>query len=147
MRASFFLFTYLLFLFVRVGQAEIFFVLENPAPNQTLSGVGAISGWVFSCEPDAHVTVRLWIDGAEASEIPCCIARADVAQEFSDFPQALTSGFGQVFNFNLLSEGTHTIVVEFEDDAGSLPQMVEQTITTVKPGGFEFLQALDLFFA
>lgn len=126
--------------------AEIFVTLENPAPNQRVSGIGVLSGWAFSSVVGARVTVRLFVDGTDMGVIPCCVERRDVADAFPAHAQALQSGFGQVFNFNLLPNNQVTIAVEVSDDRGSTPQRREATVTVIKPGGFEFLTQLDLFF-
>jgi len=131
-------------LFVETGHADILATLERPAPNQPVSGIGTISGWVFSSVPDAQMTVRLRVDGIDAGDIPCCGDRMDVALQFPGTLQALRSGFGLLFNFNLLPEGAHTIAIEVQDSAGSPPQIQEHAITIAKPGGFEFLSDLDL---
>ncbi|MCS6926816.1 MAG: YncE family protein, partial [Candidatus Binatia bacterium] len=127
------------------GSAEIFVTLENPAPNQRVSGIGVISGWAFSSVAGARVTVRLFVNGTDMGVIPCCVERRDVANVFPTHTQALQSGFGQVFNFNLLPNQA-TIAVEVRDDRGSAPQRREASVTVIKPGGFEFLTQLDLFF-
>jgi hypothetical protein len=100
-----------------LGRADIMLNLENPASDQQVSGIGLISGWAFSTTPGVQVTVRLRIDGQTGDPIPCCVNRLDVAQDpqFSSFPQALNSGFAQVFNFNLLSGDSHKIAVEVSD--------------------------------
>ncbi|MCE2486323.1 MAG: beta-propeller fold lactonase family protein [Desulfurellaceae bacterium] len=123
--------------------ADIKFALENPASGQVLSGIRVISGWAFSTESAEPVSVRLWIDDGEAIEVPCCVERADVANGHPDYPQALNSGFGQVFNAGLLEKGAHTLTIEFEDATGARETRA-QRIETVKPGGFEFLGSLDL---
>ena len=117
--------------------------LENPAQGQVLSGIRVISGWAFSTESAEPVSVRLWIDDGEAIEVPCCVERADVANEHPDYPQALSSGFGQVFNAGLLEKGAHTLTIEVEDATGAR-ETRDQRIETVRPGGFEFLGSLDL---
>ncbi len=123
--------------------ADIKFALENPAPGQVLSGIRVISGWAFSTESAEPVSVRVWIDDGEAIEVPCCVERADVANGHPDYPQALASGFGQVFNAGLLEKGAHTLTIEIEDATGARETRA-QRIETVRPGGFEFLGALDL---
>ena len=72
-----------------------------------------------------------------------CVGRADVANEHPDYPQALSSGFGQVFNAGLLEKGAHTLTIEIEDATGAR-ETRDQRIETVRPGGFEFLGSLDL---
>ncbi len=133
----------LMFVLPRSGLAAIEFSFENPAQAQVVSGVSVLSGWAFSTEPGASVTVRVRIDNGEASRLPCCSERRDVANAYSDYPQALQSGFGQVFNFGLLKEGTHTLTLEIEDTTGTR-EIYEHTIETVRPGGFAFLSSLDL---
>ena len=135
-----------LFLSPQVGQAAIQLTFESPANDQTISGVSTVSGWAFSTDTGASVTVRLRIDDGDPSVIPCCASRADVAAENAGFPQAATSGFGQVFNFNLLEQGQHTLTIEVEDTNGTRVTQ-DHTITTLKPGNFEFLQRLDILFS
>jgi YVTN family beta-propeller protein len=130
----------------RVGWAEIFVMLENPIQSQKVSGVSVISGWAFSDQPGAQVSVRLFVNGTDLGLIPCCVERADVQAEFPGQPQALNSGFGQVVNFNLLPD-TATIAIAVSDTAGSAPQNREAQVTAVKPGGFQFLSQLDLLFS
>jgi YVTN family beta-propeller protein len=108
-----------------------------------VSGIGPISGWAFSTVPGAQITVLLRIDGAEATPVPCCLERPDVAQQYGS--QALNSGFGEIFNFNRLSEGDHDFEVEVQD--GSSVKSEKHKVTVVKPGGFEFLSSLNLFLA
>src|SRR5690606_27244046 len=76
-------------------------------------------------------------------EIPCCSARADVAQAFPDNPKAQQSGFGALTNFNLLSNGAHTIGVEAQDSTGA-SRVVDNRVVVVKPGNFEFIDQFDL---
>jgi len=132
----------LIFLFPCLACADIQMTLEQPSVQQQVSGLGAISGWAFSTVAQAEVTVQLYIDGVAKEQVPCCAEREDVAQHFKDFPQARRSGFGLMLNFNQLSEGTHTIVVEAYDNVGSAAQTRIHTVTVTKPGGYETLSAL-----
>lgn len=141
---SFLLLVSFMVLLTRTGWADIMVMLENPAPDQQVSGIRVISGWAFSTTPGAHVSVSISIDG-QAINIPCCVDRLDVAQVHGE--QARNSGFGQVFNFNLLSGKSHTIKVAVSDDQGGSVSSPDVTFTVVKPGGFEFLSLLDVLFA
>lgn len=137
------------FFLPRSSSAEIFLNLENPVQDQQVSGVSLISGWAFSSEPSAQVTVRYQIDSIASGEIPCCVDRADVANtpEYAPYPQALRSGFGLLTNFNLLADGPHTIVVEVvETRDGTELSSESQTATfsTSRPGGFQFLSDLNV---
>ncbi|HXG20063.1 MAG TPA: beta-propeller fold lactonase family protein [Methylomirabilota bacterium] len=131
-----------LWMLARAAQAEILLTLENPEPYQRISGVSAIAGWGFSSVPNAQIRLRVRIDGIDIGDIPCCGQRLDVAQAHPDAPQARNSGFGLLFNFNLLAEGAHTVTIEAQDDAGSPPRQEDHIITVVRPGGFKFLSAL-----
>jgi YVTN family beta-propeller protein len=142
---KFFLFlTFVIAVLARAAQADIRFNLENPSPNQTVSGISVISGWAFSTTPGAKVTaVTVTIDG-QAFIIPCCVDRADVQAEFPDQPQALNSGFGQTYNYNLLTDGDHKITITVTDDKGGSASSSEQSFSVVRPGGFEVLSLLDI---
>ena len=119
--------------------ADIKFALENPAPGQVLSGIRVISGWAFSTESAEPVSVRVWIDDGEAIEVPCCVERADVANGHPDYPQALASGFGQVFNAGLLERGAHTLTIEIEDATGAqLRHEIRLTLKPSDPAGLSF---------
>src|SRR5262245_13535718 len=145
-RRSFLFLISFITLLTRMGWADIMITLENPTQDQKVSGIGTISGWAFSTTPGAHISsVSISIDGQTPIGVPCCGDRADVAKGHGD--QALNSGFGQVFNFNLLSSDSHTIKVEVSDDQGGSGSLPDVAFTTVKPGGFEVLSILDLLFA
>jgi YVTN family beta-propeller protein len=145
-KRCFFLF-FVSFIVVLTHQAwaDIMVELESPAKDQKVSGIGVISGWAFSTTPGAHVSVSVSIDGQAPINVPCCVDRVDVAKVHGD--QALNSGFGQTFNFNLLSGESHKIIVTVSDDQGGSVSSPDVTFTTVKPGGFEVLSLLDLLFA
>src|SRR5262245_44288901 len=146
MRRFFYLCRFLVFLgllFTKTGHADIVSVLESPAADQKVSGVSAVSGWAFSSDPNAHLTIQFSVDGGTSTHIPCCTERLDVARDHADFPQALGSGFALLYNFNILSEGPHKVVVTIQDGLSS-PQVQEHAIVVAKPGGFEFLNSLSL---
>ncbi|HEV8715329.1 MAG TPA: hypothetical protein VGX03_21180, partial [Candidatus Binatia bacterium] len=142
---SFFLLVGFIVPLARMGWADVVVMLENPAQNQKVSGIGVISGWAFSTIPGAHVSVSVSIDSKAPITIPCCVERADVAHDHGE--QARNSGFGQVFNFNLLSGDSHKIKVTGADNQGGSASSPDVSFTVVKPGGFEFLSLLDLLFA
>ena len=79
-------------------------VLENPAPNSFQSGLGIISGWV--CDADA-VEIAVEIAGVSHRLATAYgTERADTAALCGD----TDNGFGLLFNWNLLGDGTHTLV-------------------------------------
>lgn len=115
---------------------------EVPANDQKVSGIGPISGWAFS-DTGAAVTVTVQVDNGTPAVVPCCAERQDVAN--LNGPLGLNSGFGQIFNFNVLSSGNHTFVIKVQDGTSEATQ--SHQVSVVKPGGFEFLSRLDLVFA
>jgi hypothetical protein len=76
-------------------------VLENPAQGGFVSGISTISGWVCNAS-----RVDVQIDGVPA-QAAYGTSRADTIPECGDED----NGFGILFNWNLLANGLHTLVV------------------------------------
>ncbi len=145
----------------RTAWAGIQAVLENPGEDQFVSGVRLISGWAFAVSDDPDnpvalpVTIQLSIDGQDYGEIPCCVDRGDVQEEHGE--QALKSGFGQVFNFGELSgigegseergadqaKGQHTVRITISAE-GVTSEIIEHSVTVVRPAGYTFLELPSL---
>ena len=144
----------------RTVWAGIQAVLENPGEDQFVSGVRLISGWAFAVSDDPDnpvalpVTIQLSIDGQDY-EIPCCVDRRDVQEEHGE--HALKSGFGQVFNFGELSgigegseergadqaKGQYTVRITISAE-GVESEIIEHTVTVVRPAGYTFLELPSL---
>ena len=132
-------------------------ILENP-PGQTVStqvtagGIGTVSGWAFSENPDAEIDrVSLRVDKAApltiGDEIPCCAERPDVRDHFKDkFPEVpLHTGFGGLINFNLIPSGKRTIGVEIQDTSDPAEtRIIDHAVTVVRLGDAEFLDEFKL---
>jgi hypothetical protein len=116
---------------------------ESPVDGQAVAGVALVRGWAFlEASTSAIQAVRLLIDGQPGGTIPCCSGRGDVASAFPTYPNAFTSGWGTVLNYGLLSAGVHTFEVQITDSAGG-SQTVTHSVTSVRPGDFEFLDQFD----
>ena len=81
--------------------------LDNPGPNSFQSGIGAIWGWV--CEAD-EVVIQL-------GDLPPQVAvygteRLDTEAVCGD----TDNGFGLLFNWNRLGEGTHEVVARVDGE-------------------------------
>ena len=74
-------------------------VLENPQPGSFQSGLGVLSGWVCDAQ-----RVDLEIDGT-AFQAAYGTSRGDTLGVCGD----ADNGFGLLFNWNLLADGTHTV--------------------------------------
>lgn len=74
--------------------------LENPLPGSFQSGIGVVSGWV--CEADR---VDIEIDGT-LLQAAYGTSRSDTAGTCGDDGN---NGFGLLFNWNLLPDGSHTV--------------------------------------
>ena len=94
-------------------------VLENPAPRSFQSGIGVISGWVCAAE-----AVEIELNGQRQ---PAAIgtARADTAPTCGHS----ATGFGLLFNWNLLGDGEHEVVA-FVDDI----ELIRATVTVTTLG-------------
>ena len=106
-------------------QAPFRGTLENPQPNSFQSGIGIISGWVC-----AAGTIAIVFNGGPPVQAAYGTSRGDTQRVCGDSD----NGFGLLFNWNLLGDGTHTVQaladgVEFAS--------VSITVTTL---GAEFVQ-------
>ena len=126
-------------------------VFENP-PGQTVSiyvtagGIGMVSGWAFTENPDAEIErVSLRIDkAAVGEEIPCCSDRLDVRKAFPTVAPPNT-GFGGPINFNLIPSGVRTIGVEIRDTADPAEtRIIDHEVSVVRLGDAEFLEDFKL---
>ena len=100
--------------------------LENPQPHSAQSGIGVISGW--ACKA-ARIDIE--IDGAK-TQAAYGTSREDTRPACGD----ADNGFGLLFNWNLLSNGTHRVraLVDGQEFAN-----LTMTVTTL---GAEFLQGV-----
>ncbi len=73
--------------------------LENPRPQSYQSGIGLVSGWV--CEAER---VEIEVNGTILLEAAYGTSRNDTRSVCDDSD----NGFGLLFNWNLLGNGTHT---------------------------------------
>ena len=80
--------------------------LENPGADSFQSGLGVLSGWV--CEAGG-VAIEIEKENGEVVELEAAYgtARADTAAICGD----ADTGFGLLFNWNLLGDGEHEVVV------------------------------------
>lgn len=123
---------------------EVPLFFEDPAEGQIVSGIRVIRGWAF---PDdirvSRVAVGLAVDGEFVGDIPCCSARQDVAAAFPEHDNALSSGWGILYNYGRLSTGPHQVTVSASAYAGYGSE-ARHNVVVVKPGGSEFLDQFDL---
>jgi hypothetical protein len=77
-------------------------VLENPQPGAFVSGISLISGWVCTAN-----RVDLQIDGGPTLQTAYGTSRADTRPTSGDDGN---NGFGLLINWNLLGNGSHTVV-------------------------------------
>ena len=129
-------------------------VLENP-PGQTVhtqvtaGGIGMISGWAFTRNPDAEIDrVSLRIDGDTPTEVGeeilCCSDRLDVKDAFPAVAPPNT-GFGGLINFNLIPSGARTIGVEIRDTADPAETRIfDHEVSVVRLGDAELLEEFEL---
>ena len=135
-------------------------VLEIPQPGSFQSGIGVISGWV--CEANR---IEITFDGGSPIEAAYGTSRGDTRGACSD----TDNGFGLLFNWNLLGDGSHTVRaladgVEFaqatvtvatlgtpflqgasrQDTLESVRQSLQERVTLPTDLGFDDPERLDL---
>lgn len=117
-------------------------VFESPEEAQAVAGIGLSRGWAFAEQSTVSIAeVRLLVDGMQAT-IPCCSARVDVATAYPQFANALHSGWGITLNYGLLSPGFHLLETQIRASNGETLTL-SRGVTTVRIGGFEFLDRFD----
>jgi CHRD domain len=131
------------------GDDDVPTVLENPAHNQSVGGIGVVSGWTF-VRGDKEERVKLRVDGVTQDiRLACCTARADVDATVPGAPD--NTGFGMLVNFSNLSPGPHLIGVDsrsadafddfFDDQERTV---IDHNVYVVRPGNTNFLTGLNL---
>ena len=83
-----------------VGEAQV--SLENPVPGSSQSGIGLISGWICNA-----TRVDIDIDGRALFQAAYGTGRGDTQTQCGD----TNNGFGLLFNWNLLPDGSHSLRV------------------------------------
>ena len=85
---------------------------ENPAPASPQSGVSVLSGWV--CEAD---TVEIALTPARGTPVTLLPATGTARADTAGVCGAATTdtGFGLLFNWNLLGDGAHMVRVLIDD--------------------------------
>lgn len=110
------------------GDESIVASIEEPTCNGS-SGISNIRGFAFTTRQGAEIQRLIEVvfdrgtDHESRTNIPCCSSRGDVAAGVPGAPQL--SGFSGIFNWCLLSPGTHTITLVFKSSTG-------KTLTTTR---------------
>ena len=108
------------------GSAPPRTVLENPGNGGKVSGIGLISGWTCST-----AAVEVSFNGGARVRVPSGGSRADTAGVCG----RSDTGFGLLYNYNLLGTGTHTAQLYLGGEAVGGPSLFSVTA----PAG-EFIQ-------
>ena len=112
--------------------------LENPGPNSFQSGVGVIAGWV--CEADT-VEIELETELGEVHRYEAGYGTERLDTDYAPDGTAICgdtdNGFGLLFNWNRLGDGTHEVVARVD---GIELGRATVTVTTL---GVEFLQGAE----
>ena len=117
---------------------------EAPANQARIAGIGLIRGWAFPDDPnDTIAAVAVQIGPTLRESAPCCSTRPDVAAAFPDQANAELSGWGLVFNYGRLPEGTQPVTATITTTAG-LTHTATHTAVVAKLGGYAFVNQFDL---
>ena len=88
------------------GDGQVGF-LENPASHSVQSGVSVISGWVCEAEVVEIELTNGTTGEMQTAEAAYGTSRVDTRSACGD----ASNGFGLLYNWNLLGDGTHTVQV------------------------------------
>jgi len=102
---------------------------ENPAPGSVQSGIGLISGWVCNAN-----RIDIDIDGLATFQAAYGTGRDDTQSTCGD----TNNGFGLLFNWNLLSPGSHHVRVLADN-----VEIASSTFTVATLGLGQFPQGLS----
>ena len=101
--------------------------VDNPAPNSPQSGLSVLSGWV--CAADAVVIeMETALGDIHTFEAATGTSRRDTAVACG--PDTTDTGYGLLFNWNLLGDGEHTVRAVIDDVVLAERQI---TVTTLGP--------------
>ena len=95
---------------LRSEECPIYGSVENPAADTPQSGIGVISGW--ACGP-RHIVVEFNGDEALRFDVPTGSRRDDVVERTRC--TKTHTGFGLLFNWNLLGDGEHTMRIRYKN--------------------------------
>ncbi len=107
-------------------------MMENVTPRSPQSGIGLLSGWVCQAKRVEFV-LNPGTDETQTLEAAYGTDRADTKATCGD----RDNGFGLLFNWNLLGDGTHTVAVQAD---GKEFGRVRVTVTTL---GEEFVEEAE----
>jgi len=124
-------------------------VLENPAQDQSVGGIGVVSGWSF-VRGNKDVRVKLRVDGVTLDlRTACCTPRQDVDAAVPGAPD--NTGFSMLVNFSNLSPGPHLVGIDarstdaFDDFFGDKERtVIDHNVYVIRPGNTSFLTGLNL---
>jgi len=108
--------------------------LEEPADGGVASGVSNIRGWAIASEGVS--AVEIFIDGELAFEIPYGGERKDVENIYPDVPNSLYSGFGQTWNYGVMTAGTHAMTARAISSSGTYAESSAQFTVARLPESF-----------
>lgn len=109
--------------------ASLTTVLENPGQDGKVSGIGLVSGWTCSAE-----LVEVSFNGGGRIRVPSGGSRADTA----GICGRSDTGFGLLYNYNLLGTGMHTAQLFL----GGVPFGAPHSFSVTVPAG-EFLSSVS----
>ena len=107
-------------------------MLENPAPDSPQSGASLVSGWVC----DAR-SVEVVFDYADGTTVRLPAAMGTIRSDTVDVCGHDKTGFGLVWNWNKMGDGTHTVRVYADN------RLLGENTVTVTTLGQEFARGLS----
>ncbi|UOY94508.1 Ig-like domain-containing protein [Ectobacillus sp. JY-23] len=107
--------------------------MDNPAPDETMSGSYNVSGWFL--DESGVAKIEVLIDGKVIGEASYGDARPDVQRAYPRYNNA-NAGYQYTLNTTLLSEGMHRITVRETGKNGMVMTLPERSIQVLNAVGY-----------
>ena len=95
---------------------DIVMALEEPAPDQTYTGIGGVRGWVVGSAGIDRV--EWYLNSQFKGYLPMGGTRTDVGNVYPNYPDSSNSGFSIALNYSGLNSGNNQMTVVAVDHDG-----------------------------
>lgn len=102
---------------IEICKKKTLIALDNPSSSIELKDELTVGGWAL--DPDEVKEVNIYLDNKFLGKADYGIKRQDVGKAYSDYPNAVNSGYSAKFNLNNFAQGNHNLKVETVSKKGT----------------------------